>query len=464
MAIAVAQSSNVGQGAPPSGVNAPSPALRLGVDLDVSQFIYDEAQTVEAIALMAWPQDVHANPAAVFERARTTLEKWIALGLPSLIRDGRRRFDIGCVINFMRGEGLAGRDATFLESVVPAHRRMVERSMTLRPGFEPGLHSPRRYRVELRRDFHLLGEPGGKAIRLRLPAPYPDPTQRDIEQSVTPPAGGIVAPNLPGRVEVRMPSSAVNTTVSVQAMFAFTAFETSGGFHDFEGARLPEDQRELYLRPGEGLIRVTPWIRQLAEELAGPLDHIPSTLKAFWDYFLYRLHIGYVRHYELDSADPLRDLVRRGWLDCLGASSLFVALCRARDIPARVVRGIYLHKEAPDSHYWAEVYVDADGWRPVDVSSLANPMPHGRPVSGSEADPYAYLFLGRLEHRMKMEVYPRCVVGMMGLKFPDRWSMVAVPATKGSRTTYYDTQSSKPVYSDTVAVTLLSEHPISSKA
>ena len=389
------------------------------------------------------------------------LERWVASGLPFLIRDERRLFDIGCVINFMRDEGLEGRDPIFLKSAVPAHRRMLERSMPSGRSSEHGLVGPRRYRVDFRRDFHLLAEPGGKSLRLRLPAPYPDPTQRDIEMSLTPPPGGIVAPSAPGQVEVRMPDVTHDTTVSAQAVFVFTAFQTIGGFRDFEGDRLPDDQRKLYLRPVEGLIRITPWIRQLAEDLAGRLDDALSALRAFWDYFLYRLHIGYMRHYELDSADPLRDMIRRGWLDCLGASSLFVALCRARNIPARLVRGIYLHEDAPDFHYWAEVYVDPEGWRPVDISSPANPMPQARPVAGSEPHPYAHLFLGRLEHRMKMETYPRRVVGLMGVKFPARWSMIAVPTTHGSLTTYYDTQSSRAVYSDTVAVAVLDENLIS---
>ena len=55
---------------------------------------------------------------------------------------------------------------------------------------------------------------------------------------------------------------------------------------------------------------------------------------------------------------------------CSGASAAFVALCRARHIPARIVYGYEISDTAPpghlDLHNWAEVFLNGVGWVQVD--------------------------------------------------------------------------------------------------
>ncbi len=64
---------------------------------------------------------------------------------------------------------------------------------------------------------------------------------------------------------------------------------------------------------------------------------------------------------------------RRG--DCGGLSSLFVALCRASEIPARAVGGFSLGTN--QWHVWAEFYVAGGGWVPVDPAFAENRLPAG---------------------------------------------------------------------------------------
>lgn len=56
--------------------------------------------------------------------------------------------------------------------------------------------------------------------------------------------------------------------------------------------------------------------------------------------------------------------------DSLGFASLFVAMCRAADVPSRLVAGYLLEAAEPPykvrRHYWAEFYVARLGWLPVD--------------------------------------------------------------------------------------------------
>ncbi|MEA2090105.1 MAG: transglutaminase-like domain-containing protein [Thermoproteota archaeon] len=55
--------------------------------------------------------------------------------------------------------------------------------------------------------------------------------------------------------------------------------------------------------------------------------------------------------------------------DCSEFSYLFVALCRAVDIPSRIHAGFAFHRDTQtlsDGHMWAEYYLENYGWVPVD--------------------------------------------------------------------------------------------------
>lgn len=58
--------------------------------------------------------------------------------------------------------------------------------------------------------------------------------------------------------------------------------------------------------------------------------------------------------------------------DCTEFADLFVALCRANQIPARVIEGYKTESISMPQHNWAEVYLPELGWRVVDptVSSF----------------------------------------------------------------------------------------------
>ncbi|MBL1407638.1 transglutaminase-like domain-containing protein [Sphingobacterium faecale] len=58
--------------------------------------------------------------------------------------------------------------------------------------------------------------------------------------------------------------------------------------------------------------------------------------------------------------------------DCTEFADLFVALCRASDIPAKVIEGYMIgYNVAMSKHNWAEVYIPELGWRVVDPTSTS---------------------------------------------------------------------------------------------
>jgi hypothetical protein len=113
-----------------------------------------------------------------------------------------------------------------------------------------------------------------------------------------------------------------------------------------------------YLRPSPGIESSHAEIRKFAEETVGDatdtLDRIERLFQAT------RRHVNYV---EGEFAGALAGL-RTGRGDCEEYSCLFIALCRASGVPARLVR-------AP-SHAWAEVALSTPDtelvWVPGDPS------------------------------------------------------------------------------------------------
>ncbi|MEM9931243.1 MAG: transglutaminase family protein, partial [Bacteroidota bacterium] len=118
---------------------------------------------------------------------------------------------------------------------------------------------------------------------------------------------------------------------------------------------------------------VTPWlapskfiqaederITRLANELMLGSSNMESTLRQFY---------GYAEGLRPIQTSELTDAItalEAGAASCNGKSRLFVALCRAAGIPARVVGGIILQDvQKRTSHLWAEAYVHGQ-WVPFD--------------------------------------------------------------------------------------------------
>jgi hypothetical protein len=419
----------------------------LGLNDDPRYFFFREDDIVQALALQGWPDEARSHPGRAEAAARDTLARWVSLGLPVRYSNGQHAFDIGHVLNFMRLRGLEGRDTVFPERTIPNGRRDTASAMTLpQPTDGPSLHTPQRFRVTHRREFNLTEHPPGKMVRLRLPLPYEDPSQRDIHVSVKRSVASAVTERRPGRLEVRL-DVADGSIASVELDLTFTAFQQRGGIPDVAvGAVGPDSDADLYLRPREGLIQVTPAVRQLAVEIAEQSPDLKSILKAFWGFLFQKLKNGYLHHAELDKKDPLIDILRRGWFDCLGGTSLFIALCRASGIRARLIHGIILHELTPAFHFWAEVYLPSEGWIPVDLMCWDHA--EGR----LDHEPWSHLFLGKLEYRLKCQCYPHLVVGPPGVRFPSAWAMLLTPSPDGTTMSIFNAATHRALYRDTLSV------------
>src|SRR5262249_1056561 len=123
---------------------------------------------------------------------------------------------------------------------------------------------------------------------------------------------------------------------------------------------------EIWLRDREGLIVQSPGVVALAASLAEGCGDARGYVQAAWRWLMSELRFGDRHRADFDAADPLGGLLRTRLADCILGSSLLIALCRARGIPARLLSGYLLHPANLGPHSWAEVRIAPGEWTPVD--------------------------------------------------------------------------------------------------
>jgi len=111
---------------------------------------------------------------------------------------------------------------------------------------------------------------------------------------------------------------------------------------------------------------------------------------------IYNFVTKHIRYAKQDKEKGALWALENGVGDCSEYSYLFVALCRAAGIPARVQAGFAfrsLGETLEDGHMWAEYYLENYGWIPVDttwrlfdaldqrhfsaIQSIPEPIPYG---------------------------------------------------------------------------------------
>lgn len=131
------------------------------------------------------------------------------------------------------------------------------------------------------------------------------------------------------------------------------------------------------LRLDERHMEVTPEIRAIADELCGAETNPVLQARTCFDYV-----IGTSDHYSLFGPAPKGKCLGDA-MECLAGTgdcctdqhALFIALCRARGIPCRLIYGSRLNYKNEAKDYdpgyrcWPRFFAPGLGWLPVDVSA-----------------------------------------------------------------------------------------------
>ena len=420
----------------------------LGIKVGSRYRTVEEARIIEVLLLYGWAFEVRAGRRAPAEReAAEALDRWVGLGLPfERSNDGKRYFDPAEVVNFLKWAAIHDGDPCWEERFIATGRRLVselhpgETTRSMPPS--PIVLGPQRFSVTLRREFNLEGCRPGAPVRLRLPLPLEDDALSDLKVvSIPPPGIAVEFAVAPGRLDARLPVPRQGSvTLGVQARF--TAYPTVPGR---QLAPLPPSEIELYTRPGEGVVQVSPRVRALAAELAGTAREPWAAVQCCWNFILDRLTCGVVHYDQLDGVPPTDWVLETGWFDCQLGSALLVALCRAKAIPARIVGGYLLYPPSPSPHFWAEAWVAGRGWVPLDTlcSDLS--------ARGRDR-PWRDYFAGQLDYRMKTQCFPRIFNSSPTIRLPPAWHLLARPEGEGAEIGFFNNDTGSLVYRDRISV------------
>ena len=133
-------------------------------------------------------------------------------------------------------------------------------------------------------------------------------------------------------------------------------------------------------------------IQEIAEEIEGETEI--EIVKNIYDYVLDNMEYSILGRNNFGAIKA----AQFGKGDCTEYSDLFVALCRARNIPARVISGYIVgFGKNSTKHNWAEVYLQQFGWVPFDPSNgdIRNPLIRGRAFSNLRT---VYIYLSGIRN------------------------------------------------------------------
>ena len=361
------------------------------------------------------------------------IDLWVLQGLPFQAGpEGERLFDPFEVNNFGKRLAVDGKDDFVSTHLAPDHRRMVEHMD------DQGIGGECRMKLEFKRTFSLDGIAPGTKLRLRAPAPLGGKYLKQIEIKPWVETGGKAEVNVgPGRLEARV--------ITVDEPFA-----TIGATFDFTVSKQTGDgsgnvDRDLYLKEQEGLIAVTPKIREMAHTLVPRDTPALETINTFWDYLNGAMIFGSVHYDQIDMARPSDWIVEHGWYDCQTGAAVLASLCRASGIPARLVCGYLIYDRAPIRHYWMEAWLEETGWTPFDLFSW-NVSEGGRDIAWRDH------FFGKVDYRLMLERMPHEFTGAVGIPLPPVWILLP-QLEQGGVGSYFHGVDGKLVYSDFLRVT-----------
>jgi transglutaminase-like putative cysteine protease len=205
-------------------------------------------------------------------------------------------------------------------------------------------------------------------VELWLPMPIESQFQRVSELRIDAKMTyEIVEENVHGNHFVRFTGIAEELSGQrVKLAFRVTRRAIRGGYE-------PDEPTALYMEP-DSYVPISGIVAERAARVAPELEDSMAVARALYD--------DVVSNLDYDKSGTgwgLGDAVyactaERG--NCTDFHSLFIAMCRARGIPARFTIGFPLPVRESEGliagyHCWAEFYVEGRGWIPVDASEAS---------------------------------------------------------------------------------------------
>ncbi len=310
------------------------------------------------------------------------LEAWLDGGAEYVLLEGERRYFVSLAENF----GFRNLDVLRREEGAKGNRgeALVERLRDLafrvpRSGFPDEPFQP------LTRPVTYLGTqtlriarsdlPREGTLRLWFPLPILTGDQDQVRLISVTPERWVRGTPWPeedlGQLHMEIPLKELSGDLDLRILFTFRHWERRSRV-DPDRVGAYDRESDLYRRyTAPGLhTPLTPEIVARARAVVGDESNPWRAARRIYDHLLATLSYSFTPHLVLGFARSPEAVyvLRNGYGDCGAQSMLFSALCRAVGIPARTTGGYQLVPGLEGTHFWAEFYLPAYGWIPVDVT------------------------------------------------------------------------------------------------
>jgi hypothetical protein len=372
-----------------------------------SQYVVGADEIIEQLVIQCWLFEARAGDRAAARRqAELALERLLAHGLPHESSTQGLRLDPYAAANMIKARAGELDDASW-----SAWQATTRRNAVSLPA------APQLYEFRMRREWHGYTTTPGRPVVLRVPLPARGTQRGAAVVDVVEPGGSVAeVRESAGRVEIRLDAARLAGPVVVDVRVRFVSGDVQDPLTPASpfGTTAGADE-QVWLRDREGLVVMSPEVTDLAATLANGCSDARTYLHAVWRWLMSELRFGDWHRADMDEANPLGWLLRTRRADCFLGSSLLIALCRARGIPARLNTGFLLHPANIGPHSWAEALLAPGMWVPFDFGSWCY-------SAGNPDDPqWGNFYRGRIDARLLAETAPREFTGWGSAAPPERW-------------------------------------------
>jgi hypothetical protein len=371
------------------------------------QFVATADELIEQLVIQCWLFEAReGNADAARAKAGQALERLLRAGLPHITTATGDRFDPYSAANLIKA-----RKGELPDESWAAWQATTRRNALSLPG------GRQIYEFSIRREWHGYSAPAGRNMVLRLPLPLRGSQLGPAQiRLVNPVASGAEIRESPGRVEIRIEPATLDGPVVAELTVQFVGEELADpGMPAAAMGEPVSTDAQIWLRDKEGLVVQSDAVATLAGQLARGCTDARQFVHAAWRWLMRELRFGDWHRSDMDPSDPLGRLLGTRRADCMLGSSLLIALCRARGIPARLLSGFLLHPANIGPHSWAEVLLAPGQWVPFDFGSWCY-------CAGDPDDPaWGNFYRGRVDARFVAEVAPREFTGWGNAQPPEQW-------------------------------------------
>ena len=215
---------------------------------------------------------------------------------------------------------------------------------------------------DLSYNFYVRGETSRISFIVNLPQSIPDRQEiQSIKYSRKPSRIFHQNGNRYAEFVIINPDRYIEIKISIKAeLFRYDLLTAQEKYKNYQSQ---DSGFTEFLKQEENIEKDHEQIQRIAESIKGQTE--TEIVKKTYDYVIDNLD------YIVNGSKVLGAVgaLEQGKGDCSEYSDLFVTLCRAKNIPARVATGYTVRADADKSkHNWAEVYLQQFGWVPFDPS------------------------------------------------------------------------------------------------